>query len=76
MFAPLFAFPTLGMGELMVLGLFGLLIFGNRLPSTMRSLGKSIVEFKRGMTGADDDVDPALPPEPKPTTSAKSEKIG
>lgn len=72
MFAPLFAFPTLGMGELMLVGLFGLLIFGNRLPSTMRSLGKSIVEFKRGMTGADDD-DPALSEEPKPTTAVKSE---
>ena len=74
MFTPLFAFPTLGMGELMLLGAFGLLIFGNRLPSAMRSLGKSVVEFKKGMTGADEDADPALPGEPKPAAAAKSAK--
>lgn len=26
-----------------------LLIFGNRLPGTMRSLGRSITEFKKGL---------------------------
>jgi len=32
-----------------------LLLFGNRLPSVMRSLGKSVVEFKKGVQGIDED---------------------
>ena len=33
----------------------GLLLFGNRLPGAMRSVGRSIVEFKKGMKEVDDD---------------------
>jgi sec-independent protein translocase protein TatA len=32
------------------------LIFGNRLPSVMRSLGQGIVEFKKGLNDVKDDV--------------------
>ena len=32
------------------------LLFGNRLPSVMRSLGEGVVEFKKGLQGIDDDV--------------------
>jgi len=32
------------------------LLFGNRLPSVMRSLGQGVVEFKKGLQGIDDDV--------------------
>ena len=32
-----------------------LLLFGNRLPSVMRSLGEGVVEFKKGMQGIEDD---------------------
>ena len=35
----------------------GLLIFGRRLPEVGRSLGRSIVEFKRGIKGIEDDVE-------------------
>jgi len=28
-----------------------LLLFGNRLPSAMRSLGRGVIEFKKGMEG-------------------------
>jgi len=38
---------------LIVLGVI-LLLFGNRLPGTMRSLGRSLIEFKRGLQGADE----------------------
>lgn len=34
-----------------ILGLVVLLLFGNRLPSVMRSLGEGITEFKKGMNG-------------------------
>jgi sec-independent protein translocase protein TatA len=33
------------------------LLFGNRLPSVMRSLGKSVVEFKKGVAGIEDELD-------------------
>jgi len=35
----------------------GLLIFGNRLPEVGKSLGKGIVEFKKGLKGIDDDIE-------------------
>lgn len=28
-----------------------LLLFGNRLPATMRSLGRGVTEFKKGLSG-------------------------
>ena len=36
------------------------LLFGNRLPSVMRSLGRSVVEFKKGVAGIEDDIDEAV----------------
>ena len=51
---PLFAFfGSLGMPELIIIGGVALLIFGNRLPSVMRSLGQSVTEFKKGVSGAE-----------------------
>jgi len=51
-----FAFlPNLGTTELLIIAFVSLLIFGNRLPSVMRSLGKSVTEFKKGLSGSDDD---------------------
>jgi sec-independent protein translocase protein TatA len=54
--------PTLGfiqnMGpmELLILAFLALLLFGKRLPEVMRSMGKGITEFKKGMSGIEDDV--------------------
>jgi len=43
----------IGITELLiVLGIL-LLLFGSRLPSLARSMGKSITEFKRGMHDED-----------------------
>jgi sec-independent protein translocase protein TatA len=42
--------------EWLVIAALGLLIFGKRLPEVGRSLGKGIVEFKRGLKGVQDDV--------------------
>ena len=44
---PLFAFltPTTAL----VVGVVVLLLFGNRLPSVMRSLGQGMNEFKKGL---------------------------
>jgi sec-independent protein translocase protein TatA len=49
---PLFGFITgIGVPEMMIVGMIVLLLFGNRLPSVMRSLGVGITEFKKGIKG-------------------------
>ena len=61
---PLAFLTNLGTTELMVIAFVSLLIFGNRLPSVMRSLGKSVTEFKKGVAGIEDDVDQAVTADP------------
>jgi sec-independent protein translocase protein TatA len=66
--SPVFALlPNLGPVELIVIALVVLLLFGNRLPSVMRSMGKGIVEFKKGVSGIEDESDkPAAPKSTNP----------
>ena len=45
------------MGEFIVIAAIGLLLFGKRLPEVGRSLGKGIVEFKKGLKGIEEDVE-------------------
>jgi len=52
--SPLLAFG-LGPIEIGVLLLVVLLLFGNRLPGLARAAGKSIVEFKKGVNGVEDE---------------------
>ncbi len=66
---PLAFFGIPGGYEVLVVGFVALLIFGNRLPSVMRSLGKSVTEFKKGVSGIEDDIDTAVTADTKkPTT--------
>jgi sec-independent protein translocase protein TatA len=37
--------------QMMIVLVIILLLFGNRLPSTMRSLGRGVTEFKKGLAG-------------------------
>lgn len=47
----------LGMQEMLLIGLVLLLLFGpSKIPELMRSVGKGITEFKRGVTEAKDAV--------------------
>jgi len=50
-------FGPIGLPELVILGIIVLLLFGNRLPSVMRSLGRGVIEFKKGVSGDDEDDD-------------------
>lgn len=43
--------------EIVVILVIALLLFGKRLPEVGRSLGKGIVEFKKGLKGVEDDVE-------------------
>ncbi len=65
-------FPNFGMWEMMIIGGICLLFFGNRLPSVMRSLGKSVTEFKKGVSGIEDEIDQAVTDKksPPPATNA------
>lgn len=49
--------PNLGGFEWAVLLILGLLIFGKRLPEVGKSLGRGIVEFRKGVQGLQDEVE-------------------
>ena|SRR5262245_49098834 len=49
--------PNLGPLELMFIMGIAVLLFGKRLPEVGRSLGRGIVEFKKGLNGAGDEFD-------------------
>jgi sec-independent protein translocase protein TatA len=84
---PLFALFNFGPTEMLILLVIGVLLFGRKLPDVGRSLGKGIVEFKKGLRGMEDEYDAphpvshrteALPEAPRPpqriaTTAPKFE---
>jgi sec-independent protein translocase protein TatA len=51
--------PNLGPMEMMVVMVVAVLLFGKRLPEVGRSLGKGLIEFKKGLRGVEDDIDAA-----------------
>jgi len=56
-----------GGAEWLIIAAIGLLLFGKRLPEVGRSLGKGIVEFKKGLKGVEDEVETASNPKPAVT---------
>ena len=50
---------VLGQPEVFLILVVALLLFGSRLPSVMRSLGKSVSSFKKGLREVEDDIDTA-----------------
>ena len=78
--ATLAIFGLPGGSEWILVGLVALVIFGRRLPDVARSVGKSIVEFKKGLRDVQNDIDvesriepPAnskLEQKPEPTSEA------
>jgi sec-independent protein translocase protein TatA len=58
--SPLFAFLGMPSGsEAIIVLIVVLLLFGNRLPSVMRNMGRGIVEFKKGVKGIEDEFEDA-----------------
>lgn len=57
--------------EWLIILAIALLIFGRRLPEVGRSIGKTIVEFRKGMKGIEEEIEretnrpPATPTTPK-----------
>ena len=64
---------NLNMPELLVIGLVGILLFGRRLPEMGKSLGKTIVEFKKGLNSTGDDLNKAINEDPEPQPSRRVE---
>jgi len=45
-----------GYQEILIIGIIALLLFGKRLPEVARNVGKGFSEFKRGMSGVEDEI--------------------
>ena len=58
---------NLGPGELVLFGIIAVLLFGSKLPSAMRSLGKGVMEFQKGMSDMKREFHSAMNAEPSST---------
>ena len=67
-------FGGLGTPEILIILVVLLLLFGSRLPNVMRSLGKSMTEFKRGMNEITDETPPETNKQESQSVEAKDEK--
>jgi sec-independent protein translocase protein TatA len=52
---------------MLIFGIVAILLFGNRLPSVARSLGRSLVEFKKGMNELETEFKSSIYSEPTTT---------
>ena len=65
---PLF-FGNLGAGEIMVIALIVLLLFGGKkIPELMKGIGKGVRSFKEGMNNIEKDIENP-DPDPKDKTN-------
>ncbi|HEY2760628.1 MAG TPA: twin-arginine translocase TatA/TatE family subunit [Pirellulales bacterium] len=55
--------------HIMIVGIIAILLFGDRLPEVMRSLGKGVSEFKKGMQGFQGAMNSALESTPQRNVS-------
>ena len=59
--------------QMIIIALVAFLLFGNRLPSVMRSLGRSVTEFKKGVAGIDEEIDSAVKESAKKSADEKKD---
>jgi sec-independent protein translocase protein TatA len=57
-------FPNLQPGEMLIVLIVAVLLFGKRLPEVGRSLGKGIVEFKKGLRGMEEGFESSVGAQP------------
>lgn len=71
-----FGLQSMTTWDLIVVLVIGLLLFGRKLPEVGRSLGKGIVEFKKGLKGVEDDIDQQTNhPSPRATATPYNEPL-
>jgi sec-independent protein translocase protein TatA len=46
--------------QMLIIGAIAVLIFGDRLPEVAKSVGKGIMEFKKGLQGLQDELTSAI----------------
>jgi Sec-independent protein translocase protein TatA len=61
----LFAFLSPSPGEMLLVMLVALLLYGGELPKVARSWGKSLAEFKRGFSGIQKEFNQVFHDEPR-----------
>ncbi len=62
-------FTNVGFPEFLILMALAVLLFGKRLPEVARSLGKGVIEFKKGLSGLGDELDISGPPDRSSSSS-------
>jgi sec-independent protein translocase protein TatA len=61
---------NIGNGEMLIILVIALVLFGSRLPDVARSLGKSVNSFKRGLKDVEDELQESMrDPPPSPPKS-------
>lgn len=61
----LLSFWSPGPGEMLLLLAFALLLYGGDLPKVARSWGKSLTDFRRGLSGIQNEINDAIYSEPQ-----------
>ena len=59
----------LGWHEMVLIGIVAVLLFGRRLPEVGRSLGRGIVELKKGLRGVADEIESSGEDQASPSKS-------
>lgn len=67
-------FGPLGAPEMLIVGIIALLLFGKRLPEVARSLGKGVVEFKKGLHGIEEGLNSPTSSYSQPTRPVPAEE--
>ncbi|MBX3435414.1 MAG: twin-arginine translocase TatA/TatE family subunit [Pirellulales bacterium] len=65
---PLLAMWSPGPGEMLLLAVIALLLYGGELPEKARHWGKAFAEFRRNLSGIQNDINSAIyaePPKPQ-----------
>jgi Sec-independent protein translocase protein TatA len=63
---PLASFLSPSFGELALIGVIALLLYGSDLPQVIRSWGKTYAEFRRHLNGVRSELNDAIYAEPEP----------
>ena len=65
---------AIGWQELTIVLVVMLLVFGNRVPEIMRSLGKGLSQFKRGLRDAESEIKKEIDAASEPDDPAERPK--